>query len=176
MGLSFHSTAIHLSPHQFNHSNFVNKIGKIILEEGVNPKYLELEITDTVLMDNSKRVASQLKKLCGIGVKISIDDFGTGCSSLSNLNDFPLNYLKIEHAFVKDISSEKDASLPKAIITLAKAMNLKTIAEGVETETQKEVLRSIGCDIIQGYLLSKPVPAEEATKFLAESKDIVPIV
>ncbi|MFQ5444947.1 MAG: putative bifunctional diguanylate cyclase/phosphodiesterase, partial [Nitrospinales bacterium] len=169
IGLSAQNIAVNLSAHQFNQSNFVDKIRDIILEEGVYPKHLELEITDTTLLEDSELIASQLKELCGIGIKISIDDFGTGSSSLSNLNIFPLNYLKIEQAFVKDISSEEDASLAKAIITLAKTMNLKTIAEGVETETQKEVLRSIGCDIMQGYLLSKPLPAEEATKLLSAS-------
>ena len=160
MGLPAHSIAVNLSAHQFNQLNFVEKIRDIILEEGIDPKHLELEITDTTFLKDSELVASQLKKLCGIGIKISIDDFGTGSSALTYLNIFPLSYLKIEQAFLKDISSEEDASLAKAIITLAKSMNLKTIAEGVETETQKEVLRSLGCDIVQGYLLSKPLPVQ----------------
>lgn len=169
MDLSVKNMSVNLSSHQFNQPNFADRIKEIIIQEEIHPENLELEITDTILMENSEMVALQLKKLHGLGIKISIDDFGTGCTSLNNLNIFPVNYLKIEQVFVKDISSEEDASLAKGIITLAKSMNLKTIAKGVETETQKEVLRSIGVDIIQGYILSKPVPAEEATKLLSSS-------
>jgi EAL domain-containing protein (putative c-di-GMP-specific phosphodiesterase class I) len=173
LGFSNPNTAVNLSAHQFGQSNLVSRIGEIIEETGIQAKYLELEITESVLMDNADTAAAQLKQLSEMGIKISIDDFGTGYSSLSYLNTFPLNYLKIDRAFVKDITSIEDATLSRAIVTLAKALNLKTIAEGVETETQKEVLRSIGCDIIQGYLLSKPVPAEEATKLLSESQKII---
>ncbi|MCH7623029.1 MAG: EAL domain-containing protein, partial [Nitrospinae bacterium] len=170
MGFSIENTAVNLSAHQFSQPNLVSMIGNIIEETGIQAKYLELEITESVLMDNPEMAAAQLRQLSEMGIKISIDDFGTGYSSLSYLNIFPLNNLKIDRAFVKDITCEEDATLAKAIVTLAKAMNLKTIGEGVETEIQKEVLRSIGCDFIQGYLLSKPVPAEEATKLLSSSK------
>ncbi len=166
-GFSLQNTAINISAHQFSQSDLVEKIGAIIREEGIYPEYLELEITESVLMENAEMATSQLKQLNAMGIKISIDDFGTGYSSLSYLNSFPLDNLKIDRAFVKDITCEEDAPLAKAIISIAKALNLKTIAEGVETETQKEVLRSIGCDAMQGYLLSKPVPADEATKFLS---------
>jgi len=139
----------------------------IIAETEVYPEYLELEITESVLMENAEMAADQLRQLSTMGMKISIDDFGTGYSSLSYLNSFPLDNLKIDRAFVKDITCEEDASLAKAIVNIAKALSLKTIAEGVETEVQKEVLRSIGCDVMQGYLLSKPLPADEATKLLS---------
>jgi len=168
-GLSLQNTAVNLSAHQFNQPFLVEKIGAIIQEAGIYPEYLELEITESVLMENAEMAADQLKQLNAMGIKISIDDFGTGYSSLSYLNSFPLDNLKIDQAFVKDITCEENASLAKAIINIAKALNLKTIAEGVETETQKEVLRSIGCDVMQGYLLSKPVPVDEATKFLSPS-------
>jgi len=174
-GFSIQNTAVNLCAHQFSQSNLVSMIGNIIEETGIQAKYLELEITESVLMDNAEMAAHQLRQLNEMGIKISIDDFGTGYSSLSYLNIFPLNNLKIDRAFVKDITSTKDATLARAIVTLAKTLNLNTIAEGVETEIQKEVLRSIGCDMIQGYLLSKPVPAEEATKFLAEFKNIAPL-
>ncbi len=169
MGLSIQNIAVNLSAHQFSQPDLVSMIGNIIEETGIYPENLELEITESVLMDNAESAAIQLRQLKVIGIKLSIDDFGTGYSSLSYLNIFPLNNLKIDRAFVKDITCEEDATLAKAIVTLAKALNLKTIGEGVETETQKEVLRSIGADIIQGYLLSKPVPAEEATKLLSSS-------
>jgi len=175
MGHAIPNTAVNLSAHQFSQSNLVSRIKAIIEETGIQAKYLELEITESVLMDNADMAAAQLKQLSAMGIKISIDDFGTGYSSLSYLNTFPLNYLKIDRAFVKDITSVEDATLARAIVTLAKALNLKTIGEGVETEIQKEVLRSIGCDIIQGYLLSKPLPAEESTQLLAEYQNNIPI-
>ena len=175
MGYPILNIAVNLSSCQFSQSNLIAMIESIIEETGINPENLELEITETVLMDNAESATIQLRQLSAIGIKLSIDDFGTGYSSLSYLNSFPLDNLKIDQAFVKDITCEEDAPLAKAIVNMAKALGLKTIAEGVETEAQKEVLRSIGCDIMQGFLLSKPVPAEEATKLLAESKNIIPI-
>ncbi len=166
-GLSIQNIAVNISPCQFGQSDLVSMIQNIIQETGIHPENLELEITESVLMEDAKSATIQLKQLSAIGIKLSIDDFGTGYSSLSYLNNFPLNNLKIDRAFVKDITCEEDASLTKAIVGMAKALNLKTIAEGVETKEQKEVLRSIGADIIQGYLLSKPIPAEEATKLLS---------
>jgi len=169
MGLLIQNTAVNLSACQFSQPDLVSMIRDIIDETGIYPENLELEITESVLMNNAESAAIQLRQLSAIGIKLSIDDFGTGYSSLSYLNSFPLNNLKIDRAFVKNITCEEDATLAKAIVTLSKALGLKTIAEGVETETQKEVLRSIGADVIQGYLLSKPVPAEEATKLLSSS-------
>jgi diguanylate cyclase (GGDEF)-like protein/PAS domain S-box-containing protein len=167
LGFPLQNTAVNISAHQFSQYDLVDRIGAIIQEAGIYPEYLELEITESVLMENAEMAANQLKQLNAMGIKISIDDFGTGYSSLSYLNSFPLNNLKIDRAFVKNITCEDDAPLAKAIISIAKALNLKTIAEGVETETQKEVLRSIGCDVMQGFLLSKPLPAHEATKLLS---------
>lgn len=168
MGFAIKNTAVNLSALQFSQPDLVETIMGIIQETGIYPEYLELEITETVLMKNTEMAAAQLQQLNGMGMKISIDDFGTGYSSLSYLNNFPLNNLKIDQAFVKNITSEKDAFLARAIVNIAKALNLKTIAEGVETEVQKEVLRSIGCDVMQGYLLSKPLQEAEATKMLAD--------
>ena len=169
MGLSIQNTAVNLSACQFSQPDLVSMIGNILEETGINPENLELEITESVLMDNVELAAIQLRKLSVIGIKLSIDDFGTGHSSLSYLSSFPLNSLKIDRTFVKDITCEEDASLFKAIVSMAKALGLKTIAEGVETEAQKKVLRSIGADIIQGNLLNKPLPVEEATKLLSSS-------
>jgi diguanylate cyclase (GGDEF)-like protein/PAS domain S-box-containing protein len=169
MGLSIKNTAVNLSPCQFEQYDLVSMIGNIIQETGINPENLELEITESVLMDDAESAAIQLRQLSAIGIKLSIDDFGTGYSSLSYLNSFPLDNLKIDRAFVKDITCEEDAPLARAIVSMAKALSLKTIAEGVETKEQKEVLRSIGADIIQGYFLSKPVSADEATKLLSST-------
>ena len=169
LGYSIKNTAVNLSALQFSQPDLVEIIMGIVKETGIHPEYLELEITESVLMENAEMATAQLQQLNKMGMKISIDDFGTGYSSLSYLNTFPLNNLKIDRAFVKDIASEEDASLARAIVSIAKALHLKTIAEGVETETQKEVLRSIGCDVMQGYLLSKPLKAEDATQLLSKS-------
>jgi diguanylate cyclase (GGDEF)-like protein/PAS domain S-box-containing protein len=169
MGLSIQNMAVNLSACQFSQSNLVSMVASVIEETGLYPENLELEITETVLMKDAESSAAQLRQISAIGIKLSIDDFGTGYSSLSYLNSFPLNNLKIDRAFVKDITCEEDAVLAIAIISMAKALGLKTIAEGVETEEQKEVLRSIGCDVMQGYLLSRPVPVEDATKLLTSS-------
>ena len=169
MGLSIQNMAVNLSACQFSQSNLVSMVTSVIEETGIYPENLELEITETVLMKDAESSAALLRQISAIGIKLSIDDFGTGYSSLSYLNSFPLNNLKIDRAFVKDITCEEDATLTIAIISMAKALGLKTIAEGVETEEQKEVLRAIGCDVMQGYLLSKPVPVDEATKLLSSS-------
>jgi len=102
-----------------------------------------------------------------MGVKLSLNNFGTGYTPLHYLNSFPLDNLKIHRTFVKDISTEKNATIAKGIVSLAKVFHLKTIAVGVETESQKKILRAIGCDFIQGYLLSKPLSAEEATQLFS---------
>lgn len=168
-GFSIQNVAVNLSACQFGQPDLVPMIVDIIKETGLYPENLELEITETILMENVKSSTAQLRQLNGIGIKLSIDDFGTGYSSLSYLNSFPLNNLKIDRAFVKNITCEEDAALVTAIVSMAKALGLKTIAEGVETQAQKDVMRSIGCDIMQGFLLSKPVPVEEATKLLSSS-------
>lgn len=169
MGFSIKNTAVNLSARQFGQSDLVSMIASILDETGIYPENLELEITESVLMGDAESAKAQLRQLSGIGIKLSIDDFGTGFSSLSYLNSFPLNNLKIDRAFIKDIVCEEDAPLATAIVNMAKALSLKTIAEGIETQEQKEVLRSIGCDVMQGYLFSKPLPVDEATKLLSSS-------
>jgi EAL domain-containing protein (putative c-di-GMP-specific phosphodiesterase class I) len=166
-GLPVKNIAVNLSARQFRQRDLVSNIEKIILESGIQPEFLELEITETILMENLEAVTLKLKQLSKMGVKLSLDDFGTGYSSLRYLSSFPLDYLKIDRAFVKDISTEENAMIAKAIVSLAKSFHLKTIAEGVETENQKAVMQTIGCDYIQGYLLSKPLPAEEAIQQFA---------
>jgi diguanylate cyclase (GGDEF)-like protein len=158
------SIAVNLSGYQVNQSNWIPKVKTILERTGVDPWSLEMEITETVLMDNSGVALSNLRQLDEMGIRISIDDFGTGYSSLSYLKRFPIHALKIDQSFVRGIGNlgqGTDAVITKAIVSLAKALNLKTVAEGVEQVQEKNYLESIGCDDMQGYLFSKPLPVEE---------------
>jgi diguanylate cyclase (GGDEF)-like protein len=167
MDLPVKNIAVNLSGRQFKQADLVSNIEKIVLDSGIQPESLELEITETILMTNLDTVTIKLRLLSEMGVKLSLDDFGTGYSSLRYLNSFPLNNIKIDQTFVKDISTEENATIARAIVSLAKSFQLKTIAEGVETENQKTIMQAIGCDFIQGYLLGKPIPAEEVSQLLS---------
>jgi len=158
------SIAVNLSGYQVNQSHWVSKVQTILERTGVDPKSLEMEITETVLMDNSDAALSNLRQLDEMGIRISIDDFGTGYSSLSYLKRFPIHALKIDQSFVRGIGKlgeGTNAVITKAIVSLARALNLKTVAEGVEQVHEKDYLESIGCDDMQGFLFSKPLPVEE---------------
>ena len=134
---------------------------RILDETGLPPKYLELELTESSIMQNAEFAAGMLSRLKSMGINISIDDFGTGFSSLVSLKRLPIDALKIDQSFVRDATSDPDdAALVMAIITLAHNLRLKVIAEGVETEDQLRFLQLLRCDEIQGYFFSKPLPAE----------------
>ena len=170
-GLGFIRVAVNLSARQFHHQNLVETIVRILKETGLDPKYLELELTESILMQNVEATIKMLCELHAMGIGLSIDDFGTGYSSLSYLKRFPIDILKIDQSFVRDITTDPDdAAIVTAIITLAHSLKLKAIAEGVETEEQLEFLRSLHCDGMQGYLFSRPLPVDEATKLLAEHR------
>jgi len=162
--------AINLSPQQFKNKNVTNEIKKIIEETGIPPKFLEMEITETILMDNLETAVPRLQEISSFGIEITLDDFGTGYSSLQYLKSFPLNNIKIDRMFVKDATCEEDATIAKAIVSLAKSFNLKTIAEGIETEKQETIMRGIGCDYLQGYLFGHPKNAADATELLLSKK------
>jgi EAL domain-containing protein (putative c-di-GMP-specific phosphodiesterase class I) len=141
-----------------------------VAQSGVDPRLLELEITESVLMRNPEQAAHILNELKSIGMRLSVDDCGTGYSSLSYLRSFPLDALKIDRSFVKDlIVRADDAAIVKAIVALAQSLKLKTIAEGVEEEAQYALLRSLGCDQYQGYYFSRPVPADQIARLLQEA-------
>ncbi|HSJ96701.1 MAG TPA: EAL domain-containing protein, partial [Myxococcota bacterium] len=126
----------------------------------------ELEITESTYLHDESRVIAQLEELRAIGVRISLDDFGTGWASLSYLRRLPVDVLKIDRSFVRDVAERSDdAALVAAIVSMAKALRLRVIAEGVEREEQRETLRRFGCDEMQGFLLSPAVPAEDAERF-----------
>lgn len=168
--------AINISPRQFAHENIARRIINQIVCSDLAPKYVELEITEGALMDDVEKSNEILKELKGRGIHISIDDFGTGYSSLSYLKKFHINTLKIDQSFVRDIMEDADdAAIVSAIIAMAKSLRLNVIAEGVETTEQLNYLAAKGCNEAQGYLLGKPLPAEEFTKIL-DSKTETPSV
>ena len=164
-GLAAMTMAVNVSAVEFRGDNFLQDLFEILRETGLDPKSLELELTETVLMKRVEYTASILQKLRRIGVKVAIDDFGTGYSSLSYLRKFPLDTLKIDRSFVQQISSG-DTAIVTAIISMARSLNLKVIAEGVETPAEIEFLQAQQCDEAQGYYFSKPVPALEFAKLL----------
>jgi diguanylate cyclase (GGDEF)-like protein/PAS domain S-box-containing protein len=162
--------AVNLSAAQFRHPDLPELVTRILDEEGLPPEYLELELTESVAMHNPQGVIAVMNNLHERGVRMSIDDFGTGYSSLSYLKKFKVYKLKIDQSFVRDISTDpEDKAIVSAIINLAKGLGLETIAEGVETEEQFAFLRKQGCDEMQGYLFSKPVPARQFEVLLKQS-------
>ncbi|MCK4536485.1 MAG: MEKHLA domain-containing protein [Desulfuromonadales bacterium] len=166
-GLPKVRVAVNLSGFQLQHKSLVETVAGILQESGLDGKYLELEITETVIMQNPEFVAGLLSQLSDMDIHISIDDFGTGYSSLAHLKRFSVNTLKIDRSFVRDIEeSSADEAITSAIISMGNSLNLKVIAEGVETEGQFALLREKHCDEMQGYLFSKPVSSEVVAELL----------
>ncbi|HEY9693868.1 MAG TPA: EAL domain-containing protein [Oculatellaceae cyanobacterium] len=163
--------AVNLSVYQFNQKNIIEKVCDILRETGLNPATLELELTESSIVQNpeaTRKIFSELKLL---GIQISIDDFGTGYSSLSYLQQFPFDTLKVDKCFVRNIANDsKNAAITTAIIQMAHGLKLKVIAEGVETQAEQYFLSQHECDAMQGYLFSRPVPAKEFEKLLIEGK------
>ena len=154
--------AINCSARQFRHKALALSVAKILEDTGVEARFVELEITESILMDKSQEMVETLRVLRGIGLKFSLDDFGTGYSSLSYLRRFPIDTLKIDRSFVQDMTTNSDdASIVAGIIGLAHNLRISVVAEGVETESQRAMLASQGCDQYQGYYFSKPLPASE---------------
>jgi EAL domain-containing protein (putative c-di-GMP-specific phosphodiesterase class I)/CheY-like chemotaxis protein len=169
--LAVQPVAVNLSARQFQRSNLVEAIGTIVQETGVAPGLLELELTETLLMSDAEEAVETLRKLKALGVRLAVDDFGTGYSSLAYLKRFPLDALKIDRAFVRDaVTDPDDATITLTIINLAHSLKLKVVAEGVENEGQLNFLRSHGCDEMQGFYFSRPLPVEDSTRALAEDR------
>ena len=153
--------AVNISARQFHDRDLSQTVIRILEETGFSPKYLELELTESSIMQNEEFAASMLNQLKSMGVNISIDDFGTGFSSLASLKRLPIDALKIDQSFVREATTDPDdAALVMAIITLGHNLRLKVVAEGVETDDQLRFLQLLRCDEIQGYFFSKPVPAD----------------
>ncbi|MDQ0149391.1 EAL domain-containing protein [Eubacterium multiforme] len=159
---------INVSPKQMNSMDFLDSLRSVISDNNINPKLIDIEITENIKVNEEKIILNTLKHLDEIGVSVSIDDFGTGYSSLSYIKRFSIDKLKIDKVLVDNISSDKgDFQVVKAIIMMAKGMDVKTIAEGVEDEKQLNILKELGCDEVQGYIWSKPLtPHEFEEKYL----------
>jgi EAL domain-containing protein (putative c-di-GMP-specific phosphodiesterase class I) len=169
-GLAPIRVAINLAARQFSDQDLVRKIEQILRQTGLDPEGLELEITEGTVMEDTETAIKILNDLKGMGLQVAIDDFGTGYSSLTYLKQFPIHTLKIDQSFVRDITTDRhDASIVATIIGLGHSLNLKVVAEGVETEEQLRMLRSSRCDEFQGYLTSKPLPAREFEALLEQT-------
>jgi diguanylate cyclase (GGDEF)-like protein/PAS domain S-box-containing protein len=169
LGLNHLHMSINLSSRQFNNPELFDNINEIIRNTQVNPEYLEFEITESMLMRKTSSIVSSLQSLSTLGIHFAIDDFGTGYSSLSYLRRFPIDTIKIDKSFIRDIpENEDDAAITKAIIGLAKSLSLKVIAEGVENNKQLDFLEQNECNYIQGYYFWPPVQAGEITGILQQ--------
>ncbi|MCB1753550.1 MAG: EAL domain-containing protein [Gammaproteobacteria bacterium] len=165
--------AVNLSPVEFRNRKLSNRIIELVKDAGVPPSSIEIEITETVVMQNIETAVDILQELSQAGFGISVDDFGTGYSSLNYLRRFPLSKVKIDRSFITDFThAQNDAAIVNAIIAMSHSLGLRVVAEGVETEEQLRFLQDLQCDEIQGYLISKPMPREQATDMLAQSASI----
>jgi diguanylate cyclase (GGDEF)-like protein/PAS domain S-box-containing protein len=165
--------AVNLSPRQFKDSHLVDIIKQALNETNITPKSLELEITEGVLLSGREQVKEVLKSITDLGIKMAMDDFGTGYSSLSYLRVYPFDVLKIDRSFINEMTSNcKDKALINAVISMSHALNLKVVAEGIETQQQYELLRILGCDYGQGYLFSKPLNVKDMTALLRTTTEV----
>ncbi|MBD2319906.1 EAL domain-containing response regulator [Phormidium tenue] len=171
-GINYGFVAVNLSGQHFRpDNNLIELVSKVLQETGIDPEHLELELTESIIMQNAEFTIQVLSHLQALGVKIAIDDFGTGYSSLSYLKHFPVNTLKIDRCFIQDITTDRhDATISLAIIDLAHSLSLQVIAEGVETAEQIQFLKENNCDQVQGYFFSPPLPAPEFEKMLIDGK------
>ena len=161
--------SVNFSRKQFSQPDLVKGIGAILEETGLDPRCLALEITESVLMENAEALDKLLGSLKALGLQLHIDDFGTGYSSLSYLHRFPIDTLKIDRSFVSRMTPEGDnTEIVRAIVNLAGSLGISVVAEGVETIGQMNVLRSLSCDLVQGYLLYKPLDPGVVPSILAE--------
>ncbi len=162
--------SVNLSVHQLRQGKLVSLVRQVLEETGLAPQWLELELTESQLLDSVEHIITTFQQLRDLGVKLAIDDFGTGYSSLSYLRRFPVDYVKIDRAFISGLGDgTEDAAIIQAIISMAHSLGLKVVAEGVENQSQLEFLRSHGCDEVQGYLISRPIEATAMAGILLQS-------
>ena len=162
------TVSVNVSARQFRDDGYALSVASALSDTGLLPQYLELELTESMIVQDVNGAVATMKDLAALGVQMAIDDFGTGFSSLSALKRFPVSRLKIDQSFVRGLPfDESDVAIASAVISMAQKLGLKVIAEGVETEAQVEFLQSAGCNDIQGYLISQPVSSEHVNDFLS---------
>jgi EAL domain-containing protein (putative c-di-GMP-specific phosphodiesterase class I) len=160
--------AVNIASLHFRHGGLIEAVARALRESGLDPALLELEVTESMLMHSVDTTLETLFRLKDMGVRLAIDDFGTGYSSLSYLKRFPLDTLKIDRSFIKDLPRDaEDAAIARAIIAMAHSLKLAVVAEGVEAAEQLAFLQQHGCDVVQGYLFSRPVSPEDFATLLA---------
>jgi EAL domain-containing protein (putative c-di-GMP-specific phosphodiesterase class I) len=168
-GLAPITISVNVSPRQFEEKRLVERVAQALSDSGLDPGYLELEVTESLIMRDLAQSVGKMRELEAMGISLSIDDFGTGYSSLSALKSFPIKRLKIDKSFVSELADDlDDQAIAMAVISLGHKLNLRVIAEGVETEQQCNFLRDNDCDEMQGYLFSAPVPASKIHSLLEE--------
>ena len=161
--------SVNVSPRQFTEADFVTRVTRILHDTGARPELLRLEVTEGIVMQDTQAVISRMRELCAMGVSFSIDDFGTGYSSLSYMQMLPLAEIKIDKAFVNDLTSNaRSAAIVKAVIALGNSMNITIVSEGVETQAQKDQLLVLGCTLLQGYLITRPIERVELERLVTE--------
>lgn len=172
-GLDVPPVAVNLSARQFSSAQFESAVLDLLRHSHIDPRLLEFELTESMLMQDPDAALEIINKFHSHGLRFSIDDFGTGYSSLSMLNRFPLDAIKIDRSFVRNMTEkESDATITRSIITLAHSLQLKVVAEGVETAEQLAMLAAWGCDEVQGYYFSKPASAHDCAAMLAASQTL----
>jgi EAL domain-containing protein (putative c-di-GMP-specific phosphodiesterase class I) len=158
--------SVNVSPHQLHAPGFVAAVQATLRDTGFDPHRLTLELTEGVLLASDASSLEQLHQLRALGVRLAIDDFGTGFANLSYLQDFPLDQLKMDRSFVRRLSEGGDTAVAVSILTLASALRLSTVAEGIETAPQRDQLRALGCTYGQGYLFSRPLSGDQIASLL----------
>ena len=167
MGFTNLRIAVNLSARQFTQASLLESITTTLQQTGLAPHFLEIELTESSVMADIERNILTLRDLKSLGIQLSVDDFGTGHSSLAYLKRFPIDTLKIDRSFVRDIAiNQDDASIVSSIISLAHNLKLNVIAEGLETESQMDILREQGCNEMQGYYFCKPLPSDQIETLL----------
>jgi EAL domain-containing protein (putative c-di-GMP-specific phosphodiesterase class I) len=172
-GLAPMRLSVNFSARQFQQASFIASVAEILKQTNLDPRWLELELTESSIMKEPAQAIEKLHELKLMGIRVAIDDFGTGYSSLNYLKRFPIDTLKIDRTFVADVCKDPhDTAIVRAIITLGHALDLTVIAEGVETQEQLQYLTSLGCDVVQGFLFSKSLSATAFEELLVEQRRV----
>jgi EAL domain-containing protein (putative c-di-GMP-specific phosphodiesterase class I) len=166
------SLSVNISARQFLQPDFSSRVEHALAESGANPARLKLELTESVVLQNVDEAIERMNSIRALGIRLSLDDFGTGYSSLSYLKKLPVEEVKIDRSFVRDIMQDPDdAAIVRAVLALSHSLNLSVVAEGVETDQQLAFLTQYGCRIFQGYLFSRPIPEDEFSRYLGISAE-----